>query len=506
MKIKLNLLSFLLPLFEMEMGEGSGGVGVATPDPAVIAAADPPPASMESSSAESTADGVTVEEGAQAAEAQGEVDPLKDVPTLEELQKQAAEKVPYAQALANLRTAYEGVKPQIDEYKAFEPWKPVVEAIGDPAQAQVAHELVGLLHSPVVENGIEQRDRYTTKPFLDRVDSESPGVANQLFADLLAYTVPDENGKVDTLVRHLYRSHGLDPDRVNDYRNIDTLHASGVVTSEQLAKIPEKYHDAFKSLTQESREDLLDILPTKPLVAEETLRNADRALASDRFEKEQRDREAKAQETAQADFERELQEATIQDITNEAQSIIDSVYQNVSSQQTLSSDPTQNELEHLKNLGVIANLQSPYPVYRNLAIKQLKAVGVEPNGFADLVNRWEERRAAYNYYTRINDKLQASRALSEYTGAKQQILAKVNDYALKLAKSSGQRAAGAAAQVEGQLATATARFVPAGAGATQQGNANPYMNNPHPVGSQEYYAYYKELDKANKLNGASMFS
>lgn len=470
-----------------------------TPNPAVVTEADSSPVPLESSSAESTADGVTVEE-VKAPETQEEVDPLKDVPTLEELEKQAAEKVPYAQALANLRTAYEGVKPQLDEVKAFEPWKPVVEAIGDPAQAQTAHELIGLLHSPVEG----EPNGYSTKPFLDRVDQESPGVANQLFADLLAYVVPDDNGKMDTLVRHLYRSHGLDPDRAEDYRNIDTLRASGVVTSDQLAKIDERYHEAFKALPQEARDDILALKETNPALADQYLRNAERSLASERFEQEQRQREEQAQQTQQVQFEQQLQAAVYNDIIAEVKTIHDSIYQNLSSQFTFSSDATQNSLEHRKIMATLATLQNP--AYRFVAEEALKSVGVTLNGFDELANRWEDRRSAYTQYKTMGDNLRANKALSEATAAKQQILAKLNDYALRLAKASGQRAAGAAAQTESQLTAATARFVPSGTGQVTQGTQNPYAQNPHPIGSQEYFAFNRKIDKEYNLNGASVFS
>jgi hypothetical protein len=501
MKNKLNLLSFLLPLFEMEVSGGGGDVGSA-PDPAVIAAVDSSSAPTESPSADSNADDVTVG-GQQATEVQGEVDPLKDVPTLAELQEQVAQKVPHAQALANLRAAYEGVKPQLDEYKAFEPWKEVVQAIGDPQQAQLAHELVGLLHSKVVTNGVEE---ITSRPFLERLESESPGTVDQIFADLLTYQVPGENGQMDTLVRQLYRSHGLNPDRLDDYRNIDTLRASGVVTDADLSGIPDKFHAAFKALSATQREDILAQKSTDgnfPAVTLDYLQDKAEALEARSWREKDEDTKRQSAEQSQAQFKQQVAAATEQDIATEVHSIHDSILQNLSSQFTFSSDAAVNSLEHSKIMATLATLQNP--AYRFVAEEALKAVGVTLNGFDELTNRWEDRRSAYTQYKAYGDNLQANRALSEATAAKQQILAKLNDYALKLAKASGERAATAADAVNGQLETATARFVPAGSGAVQ-GNNNPYANNPHPVGSQEYYAYNRNLDKQYKLTNASVFS
>ena len=507
MKNKLNLLTFLLPLFEMEVsGGGSGDIGVSAPDPAVIAAADLSSAPPTETSAELPQTSVTGSEDETQQQAQ-EANPLEGLPSLDELKQQAANKIPYAAGLANVVEAYERVKaehaPILEQYT---PWKETIEKIGDPSQAQLAHELVGLLHSPVVENGVPKAGEFTTRPFLDKLESESPGAVDQLFSDLMTFAVPGEDGKPELLPRAMMRQWGLNPDRLDDYRNIDTLRASGVVTDADLSKIPEKYHTAFKSMTQDSREDLLDLLASKPLVAEETLRNAERALASERFEQEQRDREAKTEADNQAEFQQRVEAAVEQDITTEAQSIYDSIYQNLSSQFTFSSDAAVNDLELAKIMGVVANLQSPYPVYRNAALKALKAVGVEPKDFEETLNDLTTNREEYVKQAANRDNLRARTALSKANTARQQVLAKANDYVLRLAKASGERAATAATQTGQQLATATARFVPAGSGAQQGGNTNPYAQNPHSIGTPEYSAFIRKVDREMGLNNASGIS
>jgi len=408
---------------------------------------------------------------------------------------------PQVQAIIQMRSELRERNSRLDSYKPLEPWKEVAESIGDPTIAKSSYELVSSIHTPSAENP----SGFTSRPFLERLEAESPGTLDQIFADALVITVPDANGNPSTVVRELYRSHGLDPDRIDDYRNIDKLRASGVVTAEDLGKVPEKYHEAFKSMSQDAREDLLDMLAQKPLVADEVLRNAQRALATEKFEQEQTERQKAAQEAAETKFQSDLAQTIEQDQVSETASIRDSIHQHLSSQFTFSSDPTVNELEHTKILSLIGNLQSPFPVYREMAVKALKAVGVEPNGFDELANRWSDRRAAYKQFEAMGDKMQAARALSESTAAKQQILAKVNDYALRLAKASGERAATAAAQQGSQLAAAQARFVPSGTGQAQQGLQNPYSQNPHPIGSQEYYAFNRKVDKEYSLTNASAY-
>jgi len=474
-------------------------------------AAPPPSVSSEAVSApaeQSGSEQTTTESEAQAPDEQPTKEaeaPFKVPENDDDLKGQ--ENNPHVQAVIQMRQELRQRDQRLDEFKGLETWKPVVEAIGDPAQAQVAHELVGLLHSPVEG----QPNQYSTKPFLDRVDQESPGVANQLFADLLSYPVPDDMGKVDTLVRHLYRSHGLDPDRIEDYRNIDTLRASGVVTADDLSAIPEKYHPAFKALSASQREDILAQQQTDdtgrvsyPAATFDYLQDKAEALEARQWR--EKDEQAK-QQTAQQEqvqFEQQVQQAIYTDIFAEVKTIHDSIYKNLSSQFTFSSDATINSLEYGKIMATLATLQNP--AYRFVAENALRSVGVTLNGFDELTNRWEDRRSAYTQFKANGDNLQANRALSEATAAKQQILTKLNDYALRLGKASGERASGVAAQQGSQLEAATARFVPSGTGQQQQGSDNPYMQNPHPVGTQEYYAFNRKIDKEYNLTGASPFS
>lgn len=408
---------------------------------------------------------------------------------------------PHVQAIIQMRGELRARDKSIDEYKPLEPWKEIASTIGDPTLAKSSYELVSAIHTPETQNP----SGFTSRPFLEQLEASSPGTVDQLFADTLTFQVEDAQGRPSTVVRELVKSWGIDPDRFDDYRNIDKFRASGVVTADDLGKIPEKYHEAFKSMSQDAREDLLDMMAQKPLVAEENLRNAQRALATEKFEQEQSTRQKAAEEADQAKFQQQVSEAIDQDIVTEIQAISDSVHQNLTSQFTFSSDPIVNDLEHTKILSVLGNLQSPYPVYRDMAVKALKAVGVEVNGFQDLANRLSERREAYVRFNAMGDKMQATRALSEATFAKQQILAKVNDYAVRLAKASGERAAAASATQGSQLAAAQARFVPSGSGQVPQGSTNPYAQNPHQIGTPEYSAFIRKVDKEYGQNNASVF-
>ena len=406
---------------------------------------------------------------------------------------------PHVQAIAQLRQELRARNQSLDSYKPLEPWKEVASTIGDPALAQSAHELVSAIHTPAPDNP----SGFTARPFLERLETESPGSVDQLFADTLTLQITGNDGKPTTVVRELVKSWGIDPDRFDDYRNIDNLRASGVVTAEDLGKIPEKYHDAFRAMSQDAREDLLDIMEHKPLVAEENLRNAARALATEKFEQDQTARQKAAEEADKVKFQADLEATVEQDIFAEVKSLHDSIHQNLASQLKFAGDETVNNLEYAKIMSTLATLQNP--AYRFVAENALKSVGVSVDGFDELASRWSERRSAYKTFEAMGDKWQAQRALSEATIAKQQMLARLNDYALKLGKATGERAMAASATTTGQLGAASARYVPSGNGQLPSGDQNPYSQNPHQIGSQEYYAFNRKLDREYQVTGAQMF-
>lgn len=407
---------------------------------------------------------------------------------------------PHVQAIVQLRQELRARNQVVDSYKPLDDWKPVVEAVGDPTLAQSAYELISAIHTPSEENP----SRFTTVPFLNQIEEQSPGTINQMFSEMLAFQIADEHGQPTTVVRELYKAHGLNPDRIDEYRNIDNLRASGIVTEADLGKIPEQYRDAFKSMSQAAREDLLDLIDTKPLVAEEQLRNAQQALEIRQI----RERDEKAAATkAEADqraFEQQVREAVETDVTTKIQSWSNSIHQNLSSQWKPSTDDAANSLEYAKVLSTLATLQ--HPGYRFIAEGALKAVGASLEGFDDLVTQWQDARSRYVTFNQMKDTWQAKRAESDASRAEQRILIKLNDYALKLAQVGGNRLAAQAQQTASQVAAASARFVPNGNGNTQEGFQNPYEQNPYQMGTQEYREFNKKIDREYGLTHGAMFN
>ncbi len=406
---------------------------------------------------------------------------------------------PHVQAVMQLRGE---LRNRDQEWK---PWQEVRQQIGDPSIAKDYYELMESLRTPVEG----QPNQFTTRNFIEKLDSMSPGIANELFFDLMSYDVPNEHGHVDRMANHFVRSLGLDPTRIEDYRNIDTIRASGAVTADDLAGIPERFHGAFRALSSAQRDDFMlqkDTNGQYSLASMEYLQDKAEALESRQWREQQAQAQQQAAEQQQQAFEAQIEEAFIQDITTEAQSIRDSILKESLSQVTFSSDQTQDMLAKEGIMALLSQIQSPYPYQQQAALAALKAAGVEPNGFGELMNVLEQSRRDYVRHTANRDTLQARTAQAKATTAKQQILARAQDYAIRLAKATGQRVATAASQQNGQLAAATARYVPSGTQA-QNGSSNPYDANPYKDDPTDprYSTWNRQMDKQMGLTGAARF-
>jgi hypothetical protein len=445
---------------------------------------------------------VTATDATQQSTPTTEADPLEGVPSVDELSKLVEQKVPYSEALARLRPAYEGLKTKLAEYEPLESWKPIAETIADPALAQSAYELVNALYTPSTDNP----SGFDPRPFLEKVETDSPGTIDQLFSTICSFPIQID-GQQTTVVRELYKAHGLNPDRIDDYRNIDNLRVSGIVTDADLAKIPEKYHEAFKALPEDARTDILALKESNPALADQYLRNAASSLAAERFETQQREREQQAQQQQEQELARQVETAVTQGVHSKIETWSGSIHQSLSSQWKPSTDEATNDLEYAKVMGTLAALQSPAPAYRAIAEKALTKAGASLDGFDDLVNQWQASYSAAVTYEQLGqkDSIPAKRAAAQATQAEQRLLIKLNDYALKLAQPTSSRIADASVQRANQLAAAAGRFVPNGNGAAQQGFQNPYEQNPHPVGSQEYYAFNRKIDREYQLTNASVY-
>lgn len=421
-------------------------------------------------------------------------DPLAGLPTLEELQTQAGQNIPYAKALAQLRPAYESIKADHETYKGqYAPWEDPIKAIGDPVQAQYYHDVFSGLHQPIVDPNSGQpllRDGqpvYSSESALIRMEQEQPGIVDEIYGDLLRLKLPDENGKVDSLENHYWRAKGLDPARLDDYRNIDAR-SSGIVTAEQLVGIPEPYHAAFKTLPESLRSVWGQLDDAEKQYHLNTANTAIKAAElEDRLN---RDEQGRQQQQAQ---ERETRIAGKQEesLTNVTRTIYDSIQKNLASQVTFSeADPTLNAYQMAGVMGLLYTAIDPAAafIFQPLGIN-LDAPDAK---WHELIEQFSMKDSEAVRLAEEGQVAFARQARGDANKLQSRIVAKLNAVGLQLA----QRAAGhAVTRPAQQNGGAAARTVVNGNGYQPSGSANPYDDNPHPINSPEYKAFNRQIDK-----------
>jgi len=445
--------------------------------------------------------GVTGAEGQQAQA--GQDDPLEGLPDVETLKQQAEQKTPYADGLLRLRTAYEAHKAETEPLMA---WKDVASRFADPSEVVSQRELVSKIHSPVVDpTGNTVPGAFTSTPFLQDLETQSPGTVSQLTFDGLGFVVEDENGRKDTLARHWFRSIGLDPDRVDDYKAIDSRAPAGVVTPDQLAGIDPKYHEAFKALSPAQREDILYQRQTDgqyPATVMDYLQDKAEAMDARKWREQDSQRQQAERQAQQQEFERATTQAVNEDISGVRREMYDSIHKTLAAQWKPSTDEKVSQAEYRKVMGALASLL--IPEIRWTAEEALKEAGtpLDPK-FDELVNAFAGSREAYIRFTRSGDQMRARLALSEANLAKAQLNTKLNEYALALADPTANRLQTASQTTASNLSAATARVVPTGTVQPTNGSGNPYEANPYQLGTPEYREFNRKIDREYGLTNAA---
>ncbi len=433
-----------------------------------------------------------------------EADPFEGVPSIDELRQQAERKVPYSEALLRLRTALEARNSEVEGLKGrvgtAEPVLPLIEQHGGAEAVQARLEAYNSLFTPVVNPETKQPEvdpatgfpRITTAPFIERVDAENPGMAEQLLFDALNYEAEFGAGEKVRLYRHpavqaeLLKAYGLDPQRLDDYRNIDArpAHDAGV-TPEELTNVPDEFHETYKALPPGVRSDLQQ--------QDDDTRRFNLEAHKERFDRKAQETERQAAEAQN----RQQQEAQVrQYVAQEQDSFVNTHFQeshallmdDLARQVTFSEDAAANAQMHgIVGLALVA-LRDRDAQFA--ASKTLEALGVKVDeGFfqalADADRHLRDARA----YELFGQKGFAQAKLTEANGAKKLALAKTAPIALRIAQALGGQVVSKAKKQNGAIDGATrTRPVPGGDDGEEGGGILPAGMLPTDPGAGIYLA------------------
>jgi hypothetical protein len=374
-----------------------------------------------------------------------DTDPLEGVPTLEELEQNKSQQ--YAQALINLRTAYEARKSEVENLKSLEPLKDL-STLGEPESIRAAVEAYASLFAPVINPETQQPEidpstgfpKVSATPFLERVDTENPGMAETFLWDALNYTVDYGQGAkplyMQPEVREaLLRAYKLDPKRLEDYRNIDAFSAapSTAVTPEELEAIPEGRRDAYKTLPASLR-NAWNSIP-------EDEQNYHLDTAQERLEAQSfRQQQQQAAEQQRQQAETEIRQRVVSEqesfVSQHLQQGFQSIMDDLAPKVTFSGNETENSGIKASIGALLFSVRDPD--YRKANEPYLKAMGVELGAdFDDALTACDQHLREAKAFELFGQKGRAQQSLTKAHDAKKLLLAKLSPVALKAATLMG---------------------------------------------------------------------
>jgi hypothetical protein len=353
------------------------------------------------------------------------------------------------QQLRVLSEAVKGLRP-------LESFKPLAERNLSVETIQAAVEAQERFYSPVInpennqpvyENGIPL---YTTTPFIQHAEERNPGAATQLLEDAFLFeTVNPQTGQKERLGNGLFRALGLDPARLDDYRNIDALAAQevGQNLNEQLAQIPPEFHEAFKSMPAKVRENLL--------LDDEEARNWQLQERQERLQEKQQSEARQKQEAAgreryQAELRASVEREQEADIETQFSEGLSSIMDDIASKVTFSSDAAQDAQQKAIISLALHSLRDPA---NHAHMKPyLDALGVSLDAaFGENLAAFSQSRRSYKALDLAGRKAQAESELAKAAGPRARVMTRAGQLALKMAEALGGQMKAKAESRNGQL-------------------------------------------------------
>lgn len=351
--------------------------------------------------------------------------------------------------------------------------------LGSPKAVQSKLQLANLLYSPLLDAANQPRidpttqtPFVTTRPFVQYLDQNSPGMPEQLLADLLDY---------ETAVNGVQRKMSL---QVLDYWDskypnwwkqrygAQIAPLTGAVTPEELAAYPSEYHAGIMLMPSGLRQSLAAYEDgEKTRILEDYKGKADVAARDKTDAVTKTQREASEAQRLQGYIASE-QAKYFDTVRRERFSAIS---QTLAKQLTFSEDAVTNSVMHGSVGTILWNLIDPDG--RFIAEETiLKPLGFKlDKSFDAALNRFNTNAAAAVANYIAGDAVQAQQAEAEATDAADQLVAKLGIIGLEVAKRMGAKQAAAATALGNALSTAITTRPTLTIGSSQPASATGFL-------------------------------
>lgn len=367
-----------------------------------------------------------------------------------------------------LRDAVREFQPAQERLKAY-------QGLGEPTAIKSAVELLNLLYSPLTDKSGHpivdpktQTTYVTTKPYLEYLDENSPGMPEQLLVDLLDFSPTDENGQPTPKLKYqVLRWWGLDPARMEDYKNIDTQPSfiSRAVSKEELADIPAEFHDAYRSLPPSVRNAWAAYEESDQQIM---LRNEKQRLDGVAYQKQQEEKDKQSEAKEQEEYRLLLNQEIARYVGTVRRERFASIATALSNQIVFSADQKTNDVMHGAVGTVLGNLIDPD--LRFISDGLLTALGVKlDHTFDAALNDFNVHSTHYVAQALQGDAVRAEQSQEKANAAANLLTTKLGIIALKVAKAMGGQQQAVAATQGTALATATTARPTIGSGTSPNG-------------------------------------
>lgn len=348
--------------------------------------------------------------------------------------------------------------------------------LGSPKAIQGKLQLANLLYSPMIDPATQQpridpttqTPFVTTRPFIQYLDKNSPGMPEQLLADLLDYET-SVNGaaprKMSLQVLDYWD--GKYPNWWKTHYGAQIAPVTGAVTPEELAEIPAQYHDAYRTIPPSIRHAWSAYDPAdQTRMLEDYKGKADTAVRDAAATEAAKAKEAQDSQRLQAYVQQE--QAKYFDTVRRDR--FSAISQTLAKQLTFSEDAATNSVMHGAVGTILWNLIDPDG--RFIAEQSiLKPLGFKlDSSFDAALNRFNTNANAAVANAIAGDHIQASTCEAEAMDAADQLVAKLGIIGLEVAKRMGAKQAAAAATLGNALTTATTTRPAITIGASQAAN------------------------------------
>jgi hypothetical protein len=373
---------------------------------------------------------------------------------------------------SNLKTGYDKLESDHRTLKGqFDPWKAVIEKHGDPAAAANDLEAIsGLRNFKFGEDGNIVFDQttgqpvYDVRPSLEKIVGQNPAMAGYLFDELMTFQDPESG---DNLGRAFLNALGLNPDKLEDYRNYDPSKIAtsndGVdpqVRADVVAKYGQQFGEVFDSMASELQTEFPYMEESSKRVL---LEQAAKALDDSKFKDEIRQYQENQHRQATANWDAAVQAEEDTFLGGLRDSVFDSVLNDVANQVSISANPQINAMYTQMTRVTFAALLDPSPGVRAAVAPMLQAAGVNLD-FAGLDRAVTQAKQLGAQYARLKNlaskpgykgapidarSVEDVRAKAE--GSAQNVSAYLSQVALRISQSLGGQIKQDAAAVDQKL-------------------------------------------------------